>query len=135
MNYLGLLGSSFTEGREVLSQPEMIAAFSLERASKSGAVFDEEKLRWLNAIYIRSLATDDLINRLQPFLREAGYQPEKLDARWLKSVIETVKDELTTLADIGEHIDLFFDDRYAVSSDAKQILDSESARKGDPGFW
>ena len=44
-------------------------------------------------------------------------------------MIETVKDELTTLADIGGHIDLFFDDRYEITSDAKQILDTENARK------
>ncbi|MDP2853870.1 MAG: glutamate--tRNA ligase [Smithellaceae bacterium] len=129
INYLGLLGSSFTGGREVLSQVEMVEAFSLERASKSGAVFDEEKLRWLNAIYIRSLATDDLIMRLHPFLLESGYLPETLDPQWFKNVIETVKDELTTLADIGEHIDLFFDDRYEITSDAKQIFDAENARK------
>ena len=128
INYLGLLGSSFADGREVLSQSEMVAAFSLERASKSGAVFDEEKLRWLNAIYIRSLAIDDLMKRLQPFLREAGYQVETLEPQWFKNVIETVKDELTTLADIGGHIDLFFDDRYELSFDAKQILESEKAR-------
>lgn len=129
INYLGLLGSSFTGGREVLSQVEMVEAFSLERASRSGAVFDEEKLRWLNAIYIRSLNTDNLITRLHPFLRESGYQPETLDSQWFKNVIETVKDELTTLSDIGEHIDLFFDDRYEITSDAKQILDAENARK------
>ena len=129
INYLGLLGSSFIGGREVLSQMEMVEAFSMERASKSGAVFDEEKLRWLNAIYIRSLNTDDLIMRLHPFLRESGYRPEILDSQWFKNVIETVKDELTTLADIGEHIDLFFDDRYEITSDAKQILDAENARE------
>jgi nondiscriminating glutamyl-tRNA synthetase len=129
INYLGLLGSSFADGREVLSQQEMVEAFSLSRASKSGAVFDEEKLRWLNAIYIRSLTTDDLMKRLQPFLRESGYQTEALDPQWLKNVIETVKEELTTLADIGEHIDLFFDDRYKITSDAKQLLDSANARK------
>lgn len=129
INYLGLLGSSFTGGREVLSQMEMVEAFSLERASRSGAIFDEEKLRWLNAIYIRSLNTDDLIMRLHPFLLESGYLPETLDSQWFKNVIETVQDELTTLADIGEHIDLFFDDRYEITSDAKQILDAENARK------
>jgi len=129
INYLGLLGSSFAEAREVLSQSEMVEAFSLDRASKSGAVFDEEKLRWLNAIYIRSLTTHDLINRLEPFLRAAGYQPETLEPQWFKDIIDTVKDELTTLADVGEHIDLFFDDRYEMSPDAKQILDSENARK------
>lgn len=129
LNYLGLVGSSFADGREIFSQSEMIEDFSLERASKSGAVFDEDKLRWLNAIYIRSLATDDLIMRLQPFLHEFGFQPKKLDPQWLKNVIEIVKDELTTLADIGEHIDLFFDDRYEISSDAKHVLDTANARK------
>jgi len=129
LNYLGLLGSSFADAREVMSQSEMVEAFSLERASKSGAVFDEEKLRWLNSVYIRSLTADDLMNRLWPFLRRAGYQPEELDPWWLKQVVETVRDELTALADIGEHIALFFDSRYRMTSEAKQVLDSASARK------
>lgn len=128
LNYLGLLGSSFADGREVLSRSEMVEAFTLERASRSGAVFDEEKLRWLNTAYIRGLATEDLICRLEPFLREAGYQPQKLDPQWFKKVIETVKDELTVLSDIGRHIDLFFDDRYVMTFDAKQIMDSPKAR-------
>ncbi|PKN76667.1 MAG: hypothetical protein CVU51_17390, partial [Deltaproteobacteria bacterium HGW-Deltaproteobacteria-1] len=48
---------------------------------------------------------------------------------WLKQVIETIKDELTELADIGEHIALFFDSRYRITSEAKQVLDSANARK------
>ncbi len=72
INYLGLLGSSFTDDREILSREEMIAGFALERASKSGAIFDEEKLRWLNAIYIRNCKTEDLIKRLNPFLENTG---------------------------------------------------------------
>ena len=129
LNYLGLLGSSFADGREVLSQSEMVEAFSLSRASKSGAVFDEDKLRWLNAIYVRNCTTDDLIERLQPFLNEAGYRTADLETPWLKRVIETVKDELTTLADIDSHIDLFFNDRYKITSDARQILDAENAQR------
>ncbi len=69
MNYLGLLGSSFTEGREVLSREEMITAFSLDRASKSGAIFDEEKLHWLNAIYIRNCPTENLVRAAAAFFR------------------------------------------------------------------
>ena len=129
INYLGLLGSSFADGREVLSQQEMVEAFSLERASKSGAVFDEEKLRWLNAIYIRSLPAEELLQRLQPFLHQAGFKTEGLDATWLIKVIETVKDELITLSDIGEHIALFFDDRYTMAAEALLLLQSENARK------
>jgi len=129
LNYLGLLGSSFTEGREVLSRDEMIADFSLTRASKSGAIFDEEKLHWLNAIYIRNCDMEDLTKRLIPFLQQAGYQTESLDARWLRNVIDTVKNDLIKLTDIGVHIRLFFDEQYELTDAAKQILAGASARK------
>jgi len=127
INYLGLLGSSFTDGREVLSREEMIAGFALERASKSGAIFDEEKLHWLNAIYIRNCKTEDLVQRLKPFLEQAGYNTEVIDAKEFNQVIELVKKELTTLADIGSHIDIFFEYKYEMTADAKQILEQESA--------
>lgn len=146
INYLGLLGSSFAGGREILSRDEMIGAFSLSRASKSGAIFDEDKLRWLNAAYIRNASTNDLFRRLEPFLRASGYRPETLDAVWLKNVLEIVKGELTTLAEVGDRIALFFDERYALSEEAHMLLTAPGAREvvgvfgdylkraqGDPG--
>jgi nondiscriminating glutamyl-tRNA synthetase len=129
MNYLGLLGSSFTEGREILSREEMIADFSMERTSKSGAIFDEEKLRWLNAIYIRNCKTEDLIERLKPFLEQAGYETDAIDAKWLNEVIALVKTELTTLSEIGSHINIFFDEKYTITEEAHNVLDNEKARK------
>ena len=129
LNYLGLLGSSFTEGREVLSSDEMIADFSLARASKSGAIFDEDKLAWLNAIYIRNCDSENLTKRLIPFLEHAGYQPDILDARWLRNVIDTVKNDLIKLTDIGGHIRLFFDEQYELTDAAKQIIEGENASK------
>ncbi len=127
MNYLGLLGSSFTEGREVLSREEMIKDFSLGRTSKSGAIFDEEKLHWLNAIYIRNCKTKDLVDRLKPFLEQASYKTEAIDAKWLNEVIELVKTELITLSDVGSHIDIFFDDKYKLTAEAKVILEKDTA--------
>jgi nondiscriminating glutamyl-tRNA synthetase len=127
MNYLGLLGSSFAEGREILSREEMIAAFSLTRASKSGAVFDDDKLHWLNAVYIRNCVTSDLILRLQPFLEEAGYKSAALDPVRLDQIVELIKSDLITLADVEKQIDIFFDDKYAISEDAKQVLEKEGA--------
>jgi nondiscriminating glutamyl-tRNA synthetase len=134
MNYLGLLGSSFAEAKEVLARQEMVAAFSLDRASKSGAVFDEDKLRWLNAIYIRNTSLDDLTDRLKPFLSAAGYHPEDLDPAWLRSVIEVVKDELVTLMDIGASVEIFFDDRYTISAEAKALIHSGAGRKAIEAF-
>ena len=105
----------------------MIAGFALERASKSGAIFDEEKLHWLNAIYIRNCETENLVERLKPFFEKAGYETVTIDKKWLNEVVELVKTELTTLADIGSHIDIFFDDKYEITAEAKQILQKESA--------
>ena len=127
MNYLGLLGSSFTEGREVLSREEMMAAFSLDRASKSGAIFDEEKLHWLNAIYIRNCPTENLVSRLQPFLEQAGYSTDALDPVLLYGVVDLIKNDLTTLSAIGNHISFFFDDEYEITAEARQILEKEGA--------
>jgi nondiscriminating glutamyl-tRNA synthetase len=128
INYLGLLGSSFTDAKEVLSRGEMITEFTLERASKSGAVFDEEKLCWLNAIYIRNSKTEDLIERLKPFLKESGLKEETIDSDWFNKVIDLVKDELTTLAEADSHINIFFDDKYRLSEEAGEVLEKDSAK-------
>jgi len=128
-NYLGLLGSSFTEGREVLSREEMIAGFALERASKSGAIFDEDKLHWLNAVYIRSCPTEKLMESLRPFLEEEGYEIDALDPVRFHAAVDLIKNDLTTLAEVGKHIDIFFDDKYALSEEAKQVLEKEGARQ------
>lgn len=129
VNYLGLLGSSFAEGREVLSRKEMIASFSLARAARSGAVFDEEKLCWLNAIYIRNSPASELLFRLQPYLSQAGYETEAIDSEWFKQVIELVKGDLVTLGDAERHIDIFFDDKYVIASEARHLLDKANARQ------
>ncbi len=127
INYLGLLGSSFTESREVLTREEMIDGFALERASKSGAIFDEEKLRWLNAVHIRNCPTEDLTARIRPFLEKAGYDVDDIDPLLLRQTIDLVKNDLTTLAEIGNHIDIFFNDRFNLDDDAKSILNTEPA--------
>jgi nondiscriminating glutamyl-tRNA synthetase len=127
LNYLGLLGSSFTEGREVLTREEMITGFALERASKSGTIFNEEKLHWLNAIYIRNCPTEDLLKKLNPFLEQAGYKIDQIDPIWFHQVIDLVKNDLTTLAEVGSHLDIFFADKCAITAEAKQMLEKENA--------
>ena len=127
-NYLSLLGSSLGAGREVCSREEIMEAFSMDRAGKSGAIFDEEKLKWLNGIYIRQSDLHQLTVRLLPFIRVAGYDVDRLDFFWLQRVIDAVRDDLVTLSDIGEHIDIFFDGRYVISKEARQVLKEEDAQ-------
>ena len=122
LNYLSLLGGSLGEGKEFASLDEIIDMFSLERAGKSGAIFDESKLKWLNAMYIRDCDVETLIELLSPFLKKAGYDPDLLDHTWLHQVVDAVKDNIVTLNEISGYIDMFVDEKYHVSREAAEIL-------------
>lgn len=125
LNYLGILGTSYPNAQELLSREELIKYFSLERASKSGAVFDEDKLLWLNAIYIRNTGTKDLFEQLKPFISSAGYKISGVDENWLMEIADLVKTDLVSLSDIGTHLDIFFDDKYKLTDEAKKILKND----------
>ena len=128
LNYLSLLGGSPGTGREICSREEIVAAFSLDRAGKSGAIFDEEKLKWLNGLYIRQADLHQLTERLLPFMRAAGYEVARLDFSWLQRVVDAVRDDLVTLSDIGAHMDIFFDEKYVISPEARQVLKADDAQ-------
>jgi glutamyl-tRNA synthetase len=125
LNYLGILGTSYPNAQELLSREDLIKYFSIERASKSGAVFDEDKLLWINAIYIRNTGTKDLFFQLKPFIESAGYDISKVDESWLIEIVDLVKTDLVSLSDIGNHLDIFFDDKYKLTDEAKEILKND----------
>ena len=129
INYLSLLGGSFADTREVRAVDEIIREFSMDRVGKSGAVFDEGKLRWLNSIYIRSYSPEDLLARALPFLREAGLDCERADPAWLRSVLEAIRPNLVTLADIGEYLDIFVEEKFSILPEAASILAGEESAR------
>jgi glutamyl-tRNA synthetase len=125
LNYLGILGTSYPNAQELLSREELIKHFSIERASKSGAVFDEDKLHWLNAIYIRNTEKKDLLLKSLPFIESAGYDISGVDENWLIQIIDLVKTDLVSLSDIGSHLDIFFDDKFKITDEAKEITKND----------
>src|SRR4051812_23921995 len=72
INYLALLGWGYDETTTFFTTEELQKLFSLERVSKNPAVFDEQKLRWINGRYLRELDLDDLTGRLEEFTGRAG---------------------------------------------------------------
>ena len=129
LNYLALMGSSFEGGREVVAAKEISEGFSLERTGKGGAVFDEEKLLWLNGIYIRRFDPAVLAERLTPFIREAGYDEGSFGRERLAGIVAAVQDSLPTLADIGGFLDIFSDDRFQLDEEAASLLRSDDAKR------
>jgi nondiscriminating glutamyl-tRNA synthetase len=123
------MGSSFEGGREIATAKEIIEGFSLDRTGKGGAVFDEEKLLWLNGIHIRRFEAAVLVERLTPFIREAGYDECSFGPERLDGIVAAVRDSLPTLADIGGLLEIFSDDRFRMEEAAASLLKGDDAKK------
>ena len=128
INYLALLGSSFAEAKEILSKDEMVNGFSLDRAGKSGAIFDEGKLEWVNEHYIRQYPPDALLDLARPFLEADGYGTDSIDRTWLVAALASVQGDMKKLSDAGKVIEIFFDERFEISDEARRVLESGKAR-------
>ncbi len=106
INYLALLSWSPSGEREQLSKAEMIEEFELQRVSKSPAIFDIQKLNWLNGLHIRELTRPDLHESLEPFI--AGNVPDVTGGQ-LAVAEAAVQTSLGTLAESGSQISSFFE--------------------------
>ena len=111
VNYLALLGWSTGTEEEVLSLAELIERFDLSSVNKAGAVFDRERLEWLNGQWIRRLSADEVIDRLRPFV-QAELEVGRID--WLPSddeiraLLPVVQERLPTLSAVGDLIGFLF---------------------------
>ncbi|MGD0275916.1 MAG: glutamate--tRNA ligase [Syntrophales bacterium] len=122
MNYLALLAGSFSTGQEIYDPDELVHAFSLERAGKSGAIFDKDKLHWMNSIYMHREPPERLTNRLLTFLGETNSGFDGIDRRRLEQIVETIRDNLSTLCDAKDYLEIFLKDSVVISDDAAVLL-------------
>ena len=105
VNYLALLGWSTGSEDEVLSIDEIVERFDIADVNKAGAVFDRDRLEWLNGQWIRRLDPDDLVDRLRPFLQaelEAGRIDRVPADDEVKALLPVVQERLPRLGAIGE---------------------------------
>ena len=132
-NFLALLGWSPGDDTEVMSRQEIIDRFSLERILPHPAVFDMDKLTWLNGVHIRQLSVDEVTDRIIPFLERPaaeGGLPDSvarpLDRDFVHSLTPLVHERLKTLAEATETLSFFFAD--SIDPDPAEI----PGRKSDP---
>jgi nondiscriminating glutamyl-tRNA synthetase len=128
-NFLALLGSSYGEGREILSPDELISGFSLDRVGRGGSVFDEDKLAWMNSYYIHHAETERLIALLGPFAASRGYDPGSMNGPWLAAVVDAAKHNAASLDEIAGYLDVFTDGKFTVGPEAAAILETEESKK------
>ncbi len=111
VNHLALSGWSPADEREVFTLGELVQEWSLERCSPANAIFDRQKLQWLNGYYLRGLPTEDLARRALPFMRRAGLLPaaEPAADEWarLQAIVALEQERARTLVDLPD-LALFF---------------------------
>jgi len=129
VNYLALLGSSFEGGQEICSREEMVSRFTLDRAGKSGAVFDEDKLNWLNGVYIRSASPERLYEAALPFMERAGGDPASLGRERLFLILDALRFNLQTLADVEALLPIFLPRPVTPGEEARHLLKKEGNRE------
>lgn len=125
-NFLSLMGWA-PEGEEQLLSPAQIAgSFTLERVSKSPAVFDMDKLNWINQQYIKKLDIYELIDLVKPFLDNSPYAQSaaRMSQEKYNLMIVTVRDHLVCLSDITREVAVIFDN-IEYEPEALEVLQGE----------
>ncbi len=110
VNFLALLGWSLDDKTEILSQQELAKNFSLERVSRTAAIFNPDKLNWMNGVYIRSLSPEDFVQRSLPFLNK-GLPPEikrPLPPDYVRQIMPLIQERARTLSEVAELAQFFF---------------------------
>jgi glutamyl-tRNA synthetase len=105
VNFMALLGWSYDDHTEVMSRDELVERFTLERVGKSAAVFDYDKLKHLNGLYLRALPPDEYADRLVAYLRERGYE---WDEQRVRRAAPLVQEKIETLGDFPRFAGFFF---------------------------
>jgi glutamyl-tRNA synthetase len=117
VNYIALLGAGFDPEREVFSRDELAERFRLERVSRNPAVFDEQKLRHLDGLYIRSLPVDELTRRLEELTGRTGLGP----------AVEITREKIQTLNEFWPLVGFLYDGPVDDPQARARVLDAPGA--------
>lgn len=131
INYMALLSWSSGDEKELFTKDELISKFSLSRVSKSAAVFDFDKLDWMNGQYIRQKSGDELYDLCLPFLLESNLSNKSFfenNKEVVTSMILSIKDNLVKLSEVNNHIEVYFKRALDFTDEAKEIVALESTK-------
>ncbi|MGM0608783.1 MAG: glutamate--tRNA ligase [Candidatus Muiribacteriota bacterium] len=107
-NFLSLLGWSPKNDEEIMSTEDIISRFKLKEVSKSPAVFDIEKLKWMNGIYIRNSNLDYIKDCVYPFVNKNKFNV-KNDEKF-RAIVKVAREYITVLPDINNELNYFFEE-------------------------
>ena len=126
INYMALLSWSSEDEEELFSKDELINKFSLSRVSKSAAVFDFDKLDWMNGYYIRKKTADELYELCLPFIN-ADEDFLKNEKERIKAMLLSVRDNFVKLSDAPAFLEVYFKRASDITDEAREVLALETS--------
>lgn len=111
VNFLALLGWSLDGRTEIIRREDLVKFFSIERISPTAAIFDKNKLDWMNGVYIRAMSTDKFFDVAEPYLMKDMLTGEAVieDPEYVKNTLPLVQERVKILSEMPELIKFFFE--------------------------
>jgi len=119
VNFLARLGWSYGD-QEIFTREELVKYFNLEQVGKANAVFNAEKLLWLNSEYIKLTAEERLFELVKPFLVKEGYLKENVDIKWACRAIKSLKERCRTLKELAHAMRYYLLEYVDIDPKAKE---------------
>lgn len=130
VNWFGLLGFAPPDGQEIFAPEKFAENFDLPSLGKSAAIFDRNKLDWLNSAYIRRIPIKRLAELCRPYLLEAGYDTSRYPEEKFLEIIDSIRGKMTVLADCVEESAVYFKPiGDLISSDAREYIRANPAAR------
>jgi len=131
-NFITLLGWSPSGEEEIFSKEELISIFEANRLSKSPALFDKQKLTWMNNQYMKKQDIDVVYNLALPHLQASGRVSDNMtseEEQWTKSLVALYQDQLSYGAEIVQLSELFYKEALELDDEAKAVLQEEGVKE------
>lgn len=119
-NFIALLGWSPQGNKEILSKEQIVQQFDPKRLSKAPAMFDKDKLAFINSRYIKKLSIETLSEKIKPFLEKEGI--EIVSQAWLELLASVFQDRMSYIGEIAQLYKEFFHDDFKLDDEAFQFL-------------
>ncbi len=109
INFVALLGWNAGDDKEFYYINELIESFTLQRVNKAGAIFNLEKLNWLNEVHIRNKPNTEILNMLKEKLADSKYKDVRFEDGYLIKIIESMKERVSFIKDFIEKCPYFYE--------------------------
>ncbi len=122
VNFLALLGWYPKDGKEVMTLKELISKFDIKDVSRSNAIFNVEKLNWLNREHMKRYSDKELTDLLIPYYKRAGFDVEGIEFEKLVKITSAIRDYLSKLSEAPKYAEVFFKDEFELEPEALDFM-------------